>query len=123
MKNRIFLVLTLSVLLLGLLSACNMSGAMDDTGTVATTGTAEQRNVVGDPMNMASKDRITPEQAQKIALDYVNLKADQVSGMRVRYDVDDLVPEYDVEFYYNGLEYEFEINAKTGKVISFETDD
>lgn len=123
MTKKLFLILPVLVLILGMFTACGMGGDNNANGVTDTTGNAQQRDMLGEPMNTAATDRITAEQAQQIALDYVNLKADQVSGMRVHYDVDDGIQEYDVDFFYNGLEYEFEIHAKTGKVISFETDD
>jgi uncharacterized membrane protein YkoI len=37
-------------------------------------------------------------------------------------DIENGVKVYDVEFYFGGYEYEYEINAVTGKVIKAEKD-
>ena len=60
--------------------------------------------------------------ARKIALDYLGLTTDQVTGLRTEYEVDDGVPQYDVEFFNGDWEYEFEIHAETGQILSFDKD-
>ena len=65
---------------------------------------------------------LNQEQAESIALEYVQLTAEKVSRMRTEYEIDDGVPQYDVEFYDGTWEYEFEIHAETGKIISFDKD-
>lgn len=65
---------------------------------------------------------ITKEDAQKIALDYLGLTADQVQRLRTGYEIDDGIPQYDVEFLEGDWEYEFEIHAETGKILSFDKD-
>lgn len=65
---------------------------------------------------------ITKEDAQKIALDYLGLTADQVQRLRTGYEIDDGIAQYDVEFLEGDWEYEFEIHAETGKILSFDKD-
>ena len=65
---------------------------------------------------------ITPEEAEKIALDHVGVTADQVRGLRSQYEIDDRIPQYDIEFHSGEWEYEFEISAKDGKILSFDKD-
>ncbi len=66
---------------------------------------------------------ITAEKAKSIALAHAGLSADQVKRLRAEKDKDDGVWVYDVEFCHAGLEYEYEIHAQTGKILSFEKDD
>ena len=66
---------------------------------------------------------ITEEEATRIALDHAGLDQNQVAHLRARYDRDDRVPEYDVEFREGRWEYEYEIHAETGKILSWEKDD
>ena len=65
---------------------------------------------------------ISKEQAQNIALAQAALTAEQVHNMRTQYEIDDGVAQYDVEFAEGKWEYEFEIDAYTGAVLSFDKD-
>lgn len=70
----------------------------------------------------APAQTITREDAQKIALDHLGFTADQVERLRTEYEIDDGIPQYDVEFFSGDWEYEFEIHAETGKILSFDKD-
>lgn len=67
-------------------------------------------------------ERLTKEQAQTIALEHAGVTIEQVKGLETEYDVDDGVPEYSVEFYADGWEYDYEIHAETGKILNWERD-
>ena len=69
-----------------------------------------------------SSNKISADKAKKIALNHANLTSNQVSYVQVEADFDDYTPSYDVEFYYNNVEYSYEINANDGNIISFEKD-
>ena len=69
-----------------------------------------------------SSNKISADKAKKIALNHANLTSNQVSYLQVEADFDDNTPSYDVEFYYNNVEYSYEINANNGNIISFEKD-
>ena len=60
--------------------------------------------------------QLTKEEAQAIALKYANLSASEVTDLRVELDEN----EYDVEFRHGGYEYDFEIHAESGKILSGE---
>lgn len=75
------------------------------------------------PAVKTTEESLTGEQAQTIALEHANLRAEEVSHLRTRFDMDDGVPEYDVQFHHGRWEYEYEIHAQTGKILSFEKDD
>ena len=66
---------------------------------------------------------ITPEQAQTIALEHAGVTADEVTGLHAVMDIDNGRQEYDVEFRVGHLEYEYEIDAVTGQILSFDKDD
>lgn len=68
-------------------------------------------------------EQITAEKAKSIALAHAGLKADQVTRLRAEKDRDDGLWVFDVEFRHGGFEYECEIHAQTGKILSFEKDD
>lgn len=62
-------------------------------------------------------------QAEAAALAHAGFTADQVIGLRSEYEVDDGIPHYDVSFRDGKWEYEYEIHAQTGAVLSFHKDD
>ena len=66
--------------------------------------------------------KLTREQAEKIALDYLGFTADQVTRLHSEYEIDDGIPQFDVEFHQGDWEYEFEIHAENGKILSYDKD-
>ncbi len=66
----------------------------------------------------ASTEAITADEAQVIALTDAGLTADTVTFTKVELDYDDGLIVYDLEFYAENVEYEYEVNAKTGAIYS-----
>ena len=74
------------------------------------------------PEITASSEGITEAEAQAIALEHAGLTEADISRLEVRKDFDDGRQEYDVEFHADRLEYEYEIDAVTGNILSFDKD-
>lgn len=68
----------------------------------------------------AETKKISASDAKAIALKHAGLTADQVKGLRAEYDRDDGRPEYEVEFRVGNWEYDYEIHAETGKILSWD---
>ncbi|MDE7019203.1 MAG: PepSY domain-containing protein, partial [Lachnospiraceae bacterium] len=66
------------------------------------------------------QDIITLEEAKAAALDYAGMSAEQVRFTKIEQDYDDGMTEYEIEFYTNGKEYSFAIDAVTGSVLEME---
>ncbi len=66
--------------------------------------------------------KVTADEAKAIALKHAGLKEADVTGLRAEYDVDDGVPQYDVEFRQGRYEYSYEIHEETGKILKSEKD-
>lgn len=66
------------------------------------------------------QDIITLEEAKAAALDYAGMSAEQVRFTKIEQDYDDGMIEYEIEFYANGKEYSFVIDAVTGSVLEME---
>ena len=64
-----------------------------------------------------AQPKLSREEARDIALNHAGFKKSQVKALEVEYDFDDGVPEYSVEFYADGWEYDYEIHAETGKIL------
>ena len=86
---------------------------------------ANQNNIIANNASNStvnSNNKITIEEAKSIALKHSNLDESQVSFIRSEYDFDNGIEKYEIEFYYNNNKYEYEINAKTGDIISYDYD-
>ena len=68
----------------------------------------------------ASSNYISADKAKSVAYSHANVKAANVKYAKAELDRDDMVVHYDVEFVAGKYEYEYEINAETGKVIAFD---
>lgn len=67
--------------------------------------------------------QITADRAKEIALENAGVKEDQVAYIGAELDYDDGKQVYDVEFFTADYkEYDYEINATTGEVISMDYD-
>lgn len=78
--------------------------------------------IVSPVSRQATTAMITRDEAQTIVLEHAGLTADQVSGLRTEYEVDDGVARYEVQFRQGRWEYDYEINAATGDIISYDRD-
>jgi len=70
----------------------------------------------------AAGSTMTKEAAMQAALDYAGLTADRVTFTKVHQDYDDGRLEWDIEFICNGVEYEFEVDMNTGRVLEADRD-
>lgn len=66
---------------------------------------------------------ITKAQAITIALEHAGLSETDVTGIWAEYDLDEGIPEYDVEFHAGHWEYSYDIHAETGEIRSFSRED
>ncbi len=71
--------------------------------TVNVTGSASDKAYIG------------KEKATSIALSAANAK--NVTRLEVELDLENKIMVYEIEFYYNNQEYDYEINATTGAII------
>ena len=62
---------------------------------------------------------ITAQQAEEIALEKAELTREQVQFSRTERDVENGVPEWEVEFRHGDWEYDFDIHGVTGAVLSW----
>lgn len=88
-----------------------------------TFGDKKDKDTVTDADTFKDKDKdIGLEKAKKVVLKDAGLKEKDVTFVTAKVDYDDGRKYYDVEFYYNGMEYDYEISAETGKIIDFDKD-
>ena len=70
----------------------------------------------------AGETFIGETKAVSVALSNAHVDESLAKNLVCKLDVENGVKVYEVEFYFNGYEYEYEINAVTGKIIKAEKD-
>jgi uncharacterized membrane protein YkoI len=70
----------------------------------------------------STADYIGYENALAAALADAGIDSSQITGQEVEMDCENGVMIYEVEFSYGGQEYEYEIDASTGQIVSSEKD-
>ena len=70
--------------------------------------------------SVANNTGIGGEKASTIALDNAGLAEESVRGLRSRYEYDDGMKLYEVEFYAEGFEYDYLISADDGTILKSE---
>lgn len=66
------------------------------------------------------KAEITEDEALKIAREDAGLKEKEIDKSRVELDYDDGILSYDVEFYVDNKEYDYEVDAVSGEILSMD---
>ena len=85
--------------------------------TGAITGNTDVQPQGSDDSNV-----ITADEARAAALADAGLSESEVTFTKTQLDRDDGVQEYEVDFYTSDKEYDYEINATTGEIISRESE-
>ena len=119
MKSQIAVILLVGALLLtgcgisasGSRRSSTMDSNANQTGTIQTTTAQTQ-----------IQSPIIREQAEAIALEHAGFTADQVSRLHTEYEVDEGIPRFEVQFHQDRWEYDYEINANTGEILSWDRD-
>ena len=98
----------------------NANTGSSNTGST-NTGNTNTGNTNPGSSGTAS---ITAERAQQIALNHAGLSSSQVSFVRAHLDWEDGRRVYEVEFYNtsNYTEYDYEIDASSGDILSYDHD-
>lgn len=114
MKNskKIFLTMVVVVLCTAMLAGCGMAQALD--GVIPKIGSKDVAQTSG--------QYITEQEAQRIALEHANVSEEELSAIRVQLDETGTQPEYEVEFYAQGKEFDYDIDAVTGRVNACDFD-
>lgn len=125
-------VLLLAILTVLTLSSCTPSGEAIRPDAPAVLPEAEpEANVPtvpavpvepAQPAEPAAQSEITQEEAKSLALKHAGLAEGDVTFMQVHLDRDDGRMEYDIEFYSKDREYDYEIDALSGKILSFDSE-
>ena len=94
---------------------------IEDYDITQQQATKENKSVTPNNQN-SNNSKITVEKAKEISLKHANLKDNQVVFDKTEMDYDNGVQVYDIEFHYNNVEYNYEIDASTGNILSYSQD-
>ena len=92
------------------------------TGTLLVPSMAVNASAYQAVPQLQQASYIGEAKAKEIALSHAGADASKVSWIFVKQDYDHGRVEYDVEFLIGNKEYDYEIDAYTGKVLSFDYD-
>ena len=81
---------------------------------------AEHTGAAENPGNAVSE--ISVDQAKYIAASHAGFTVSDVDFSKVKLEKDDGMVIYEIEFYRNGIEYEYEINAITGEILKYDSE-
>lgn len=107
------------------LTSSHPSKHTSQNGTNQTSNQTQQNSQATNSGNTASgssSDYIGITKAKSIALNHAGKSASSVSFTKAKLDSDDGVKTYEIEFVSGSREYEYEINAYTGKVLDHSWD-
>lgn len=101
-----------------------VSGTESIIGGIVSNTESAVNGVTGSSRPSNTAGRITADEAKGIALKHAGLKENDVKIIKVDLDSDDDdgIEKYEIEFKHNNTEYEYDINAKTGEIISHDKD-
>ena len=92
-----------------------------DAEYYAPSGTSRSRRQNGSSQ-AADASQISEDDAKRIALEQAGISEKQASYLHVKKDWDDGYVLYEGKFFYNELEYEFEIDAQTGRILEWDVE-
>ena len=119
--KKISFIIIIALFSIGVTACKNSSSNNTGTNTGTNAGTNTEANTsINEGDNTSVNNKITIEKAKEIALKHAGLTKDQVSFVRAERDIDDGIEKYDVEFNYDGKEYDYEISAIGGKIIKYD---
>lgn len=86
------------------------TGAANSAAPITTSGSASQSAYIG------------LDAAKSAALSHAGVSASDATFVEAEYDYDDGRMVYEVEFHVKGIEYDYEIDAQTGAVVKYKSE-
>ena len=96
------------------------------TAPASSSSHAASASVQAAPNTNASAGKVDEARAKEIALTHAGVKAADATVTKSKLDYDDGCQVYEIEFYVSGssgyTEYDYEIEAATGKIVGYDHD-
>lgn len=96
------------------------SSKKEPTASKETNTSSKKTTSSSENSSTSTSSQISASKAKSIAFNDAGLKESEVYDLEVELDRDNGTLHYDVSFEKDGKDYDYEINAKTGKIISVE---
>ena len=106
--------LIICVMMLFGMAGCGSSGGEQTTEETTAEATAEEAT------EASADEMLTESEALENALDVEGLYVDDVEEISVQLNTDDGAAEYDIAYQYEGVHYEYAVDAYTGDVYEYE---
>lgn len=103
----------LCVMMLFGMAGCGSSDGEQTTEETTVETTAEATEA-------SAAEMLTESEALENALDVEGLYVDDVDDISVQLNTDDGAAEYDIAYQYEGVHYEYAVDAYTGDVYEYE---
>ena len=93
-----------------------------NSSSVSSVITSNESNENIPTNEVAPTNIISKEEAKKIAFEHARVTENDITKLKVTKDTEDGVLVYEVEFNVGTKEYDYEIHAQNGNIISFDVD-
>lgn len=103
----------------------NQSSSAGQSQTQQSSGSSQAQQSSGSSQGQQTADSsqyIGTEKAKQIALNHAGVSSSSATFTKTKLDRDDGIYVYEIEFISGEIDYDYEINATTGNVISFDTE-
>ena len=109
--KKLTVLFMLSILVLGLMAGCAVN-IQNKVQEVMHAGHAE--------LPVTQETVLSQDDAKIIALTHAGYPEAETGFFRMASDFDDGRMKYEIDFVANGYEYEYEIDAETGSILSYD---
>ena len=120
-KLRTLFVLVLTVSCIFLAAGCSSGGSGGNSNS-GTSGTSGNASGTASGNNSGTQTEIGLDEAERIALENAGVAEADAVYVTAHPEYDDGAYIYNVEFYSGNTEYDYEIDAYTGEIRSFDQD-
>lgn len=134
MKRKILFLIAL-IGIISVVSGCeeeNSNKYSKNTKSSSNASSVESENqsdnssvstsIIDESATQGSSETISEDEAKQIALDDAKVSASKVNNIRIQLKRDDGRLQYEVDFYVDDSEYEYEISALDGTILSMDTE-
>lgn len=103
-------------------SAVGQGGRTEQSNTAEQTDLPNSSDSTQETAEKPSDSYIAETEAKTVALNNAGFAEEEVQFAHVKLELDDGKWKYDVEFHKDNMEYDYDIDALTGEVLSFDHD-